>query len=95
MPQFYSAMSSVNSEQSSRQPLVDTLLYTRRACGAVKNTLDKNTNQIYNKNRKRQDLKRLCQKFELLKNNANFWKGWRYFFMVNAKSNKVIIKQIM
>ena len=29
-----------------------------------------------------------------IKNNASFGRG-RYFFMVNAKSNKVIIKVIM
>ena len=49
---------------------------------------------LYNKYRKRQDLKRLCQINIVIKNNALLG-GGRYFFMEITKSNKIIIKDIM
>ena len=56
--------------------------------------VDFSSEWLYNTNRKRQDLKRLCQKSLFIKNNASF-DGGRYFFMEITKSKRIIINEIM
>ena len=58
-------------------------------------SLDKANSFIYNKNRKRQDLKRLCPKNFVIKITLLALVGWRYFFMEITKSNRTIINEIM
>ena len=80
----------------TRQRRVCSFIYNGKKIGFFELGVDFWIFPIYNVNRKRQDLKRLCQKKTFYKEvTLTFVKGGRYFFMAMINTVNVIMYIIM